>query len=98
MIEQMGSDTMRKFVQELRDKFPSFKISYSSMKKNRSMVDIRTNGRLFVWIYDPKLGYGVDEVKDGEGFESGYKYVYQTFLASRNRLIEMVATSASRSG
>jgi len=44
-----------------------------------AMLDVRWQGRLFVMAYSKALGFGVDEVGEDEGFETGYRFTSNEF-------------------
>ena len=44
-----------------------------------AMLDVRSQGRLFVMAYSKALGFGVDEVGEDEGFETGYRFTSNEF-------------------
>jgi len=45
-----------------------------------AMLDVRWHGRLFVMAYSKPLGeFGVDEVGEDEGFDTGYRVTSKEF-------------------
>ena len=54
-------------------------ISWSNPGSGAFMIDIKTNGRLYVIEHNPASGeYGVDWMRDDEAFMAGYRHVFTT--------------------
>lgn len=56
-----------------------------------AMLDVRNGkGRLFVMAYTPTHGYGVDEVREDEGFLPGYQYSFTEFDDAADQLQRLI--------
>src|SRR5262249_53489488 len=55
------------------------------------MLDILWRGRLFVLAYLPSAaGFGVDEVKEGEGLGTYYRHWFDDFSEARHAFLSML--------
>jgi hypothetical protein len=56
-----------------------------------AMLDVRWLGRLFVMAYSPAAGgFGVDEVSEEDGFNSGYRFVSNEFSEAADELYRLL--------
>ena len=51
-----------------------------------AMLDVRRAGRAFVMAYTPTHGFGVDELHEGDGFVTGYRFVFADFEPAARQL------------
>jgi hypothetical protein len=61
-------------VARIKASFPGVVTEVEHFPSGAAMLDVRWLGRLFVLAYSPSGGFGVDEVKDDEGMEMGYRF------------------------
>jgi lactoylglutathione lyase len=59
-----------------------------------AMLDVRRAGRAFVMAYTPTHGFGVDEVHAGDGFLTGYRFVFADFEAAARQLRTLALAEA----
>jgi hypothetical protein len=69
---------------------PGTRTELSTFPSGSAMLDVWRSGRLFVMEYSPTRRFGVDEVRDGEGFLIGYRDAYQDFEPAAERLKQLV--------
>jgi hypothetical protein len=74
---------------------PGTRVELNSFPGGAAMLDVWRSGRLFVMEYSPARHFGVDEVKDGEGFLVGARYASPEFEPAAERLIQLVDEAAS---
>ncbi len=72
-------DTIERFSEDLKAEFPQIQVELAAFPSGAAMLDVRRQGRLFVMAFTAKGGFGVDEVEDGDAFDSGYRFVSQDF-------------------
>jgi len=61
-------------VPRIKASFPGVITEVEHFPSGAAMLDVRWRGRLFVLAYSSNGGFGVDEVKDNEGMEMGYRF------------------------
>jgi len=66
-------------------------VQFTAYPSGSAMLDVRRHGRLFVMAFSPNLGFGVDEVRDGEGLQNTYQFVFSDFQPAANKLWELAA-------
>ena len=89
----MSHPSMTQRIAELADelrRLPDVSVECREFPSGGAMLDARRNGRLFVLAYSPTLHFGVDEVRDGEGFVQAYEFTCETFEPAAERLRELV--------
>lgn len=74
---------------------PDTRVELSSFPSGAAMLDVWRSGRLFVMEYSPTRRFGVDEVKDGEGFLIGSRNAYPEFEPAAERLKSLVDGAAA---
>jgi len=55
--------------------FPETTAALETFSSGSALLVVGKGGRLFVLTYSPSGGFGVDEVLEGEAFDSGYRFV-----------------------
>jgi len=71
---------------------PGVEVDFAPLPSGVVFLHVRVSGRCFVIAHYPqRSGFGVDEVLDGEGFETGYRYWYPEFSDARRKLLEFVS-------
>jgi hypothetical protein len=64
-------------LEELADQIRIFygaRVETQVFSSEAMMIDIFCQDKLFVVAYSPSYGFGVDEVKEGDGFTTSYNF------------------------
>ena len=89
--------TMSNEIQALRDRvsaaFPSAETDLEVFPSSAVMLDVRLKKRLFVLAYYPGRGFGVDEVLENEGFNTGYRFVSEDIRLAEQELLRLLRQS-----
>ena len=64
---------MHSLAEELHRCPAAFTIELVTFPSGAAMLDVRYRERLFVMVYSPSSGFGVDEVRTHEGLGIGYR-------------------------
>jgi hypothetical protein len=77
--EQQLLENVRALALDVERMFPGAVTDVQPFPSGAVMLDIRQGGRLFVLAYIPSSGwFGVDEVRDGDGFGDQYRFGSQS--------------------
>jgi hypothetical protein len=87
-------DRLANLAAEIEAAFPEAKAELESFPSGAAMLDVRRGGRLFVLAYTPRGGFGVDEVGEEEGFDTGYKFVSEGFDEAAEELRRLLRSAA----
>jgi hypothetical protein len=66
---------IKELAKDIGKSFPEATTELTSFASGAVMLDVRLRGRVIVMAYSPASGFGVDELKDGEGFDTGYRFI-----------------------
>jgi hypothetical protein len=69
---------------------PGTEVDFTTFPSGSAMLDVRRDGHLYVMAYSPAWRFGVDEVRDGEGFLLSYRFTSGDFEPAAERLWEFV--------
>lgn len=83
-------EKVRELAVQVQECVPEARVDFTHFPSGSAMLDVCVSGRLYVLYYSPSYGFGVDEVREGEGFQLGYRYVYDEFEPAANRLREFI--------
>jgi hypothetical protein len=72
--------------EQLKSALPATNTEVHTFPSGAVMLDVRHSGRLFVLAYTPAGGFGVDEVREEEGFEMGYRFLSKDFREAAEEL------------
>ena len=89
-------DEIKSLANNLQANFPKTIIKLEIFPSGAVMIDIKLCERLFVLDYSPSYGICVDEVKDDEGFNMGYRFCSQDFDLARKKLYELLYDASSQ--
>src|SRR5437762_13551015 len=74
------AEDMARFADEVRQGAEDIKTKITTFPSGAVSLDIRVGGRVFVVDYLPSYAmFGVDELDDDGGFNSGYRFGYKDF-------------------
>jgi hypothetical protein len=85
MCEEIGT-----LAAQIEATFPGATTEIESFPSGAIMLDVRWRGRLFVMAYTSRGGFGVDEVGDEEGFETGYQFCSNDLHQARDDLSRLL--------
>ena len=70
---------------------PGVQVNLHRFPSGAATLDVVRDERLYVLDYSPTRRFGVDEVKDGEGFLISYGFTSEDYEPAAKRLWELVA-------
>jgi predicted enzyme related to lactoylglutathione lyase len=85
------SDRMATLARQLEATVPETSAEVTVFPSGGAMLDVHRRDRLFVMSYAPAQGFGVDEVRDGEGFVPSYRFSFEQFEPAAEKLVEFLA-------
>jgi hypothetical protein len=88
-------EKIRGLAEQIRASASDAEVEFTAFPSGSAMIDVRRGGRLFVLAYSPTRGFGVDEVRDGEGFLLGYAFTSDSLAPAAERLRQLVAGAAT---
>jgi hypothetical protein len=83
-------EDITQFAEEVRKGSPAVRTEVMTFPSGVIMLDVHCGERLFVMAYFPRDGFGVDEVLEGEGFGTGYRYGFPDFPSARDKLLQLM--------
>ncbi len=89
---------IRALADQIRTAAADAEVDITAFPSGSVTIDVRRGGRLFVLSYSPTHHFGVDEVRDGEGFQIGYRFTSETLEPAAARLEELVANAIVHDG
>ena len=54
------------------------------------MLDVRRGDHLYVLAYSPSTGFGVDEVLDGDGIGTSYRFGFPDFESAKAKVLSLL--------
>jgi len=73
--------------------FPESEADFTAFPSSAAMLHVRHGEKLFVMAFIPSYQcFGVDEVKDDEGFLSSYKHVFKDYGPAAELMLELLQT------
>jgi hypothetical protein len=84
-------DELTPFVRRIQQAQPSASTAITRFGSGGWMLDVRIGERIFVMACSPTNGFGVDEIVEGAGFESGYRFHSTEFASSADFLLSLMA-------
>ncbi|MEH2409554.1 hypothetical protein [Nostoc sp.] len=70
--------------------FPGAIITLESFPSCSAMLDIHLHNKLFVMVYSPTHGFGIDEVREEDGFGTGYRFNTKDFYVPTEELNKLI--------
>lgn len=84
-------ESVTELAEDLKKSSPAIRTEIQSLPSGSVLLDVFVNDRFFVLHYIPSyLMYGVDEVKDDDGFGSHYRFGFKDFGSAQSKLRELV--------
>jgi len=86
-----AQEQIRRLVEEIHRSHPRAATELNCFDSGAAMLDVRIAGKVLVMAYSPKSGFGVDQLAEDEGFDTGYRFISHDFenaAAELRRLIE----------
>jgi hypothetical protein len=83
-------DKMKTLARHLNESVPGAMTEFTAFPSGAAMLDVRVNGRLFVMAYSPAGGFGVDESREEEGFDTGYRFISRDFDSAATELQQLM--------
>ena len=88
-------DRITDLARRVQSGFPDARVELTRFPSGGAMLDVVRCERLYVLEYAPtRGGFGVDEVRDDEGFLTSYAFASEDFEPAAERLWELVSRSA----
>jgi hypothetical protein len=84
--KNIHNNSFQNLSQQLELNFPQIKVEIEEFSSGAVMLDIRYRDRLFVVDYSVNGEYAVDEVSDGDAFNSGYNFITNNFGSMSEQL------------
>lgn len=81
---------IKDFAEQIKTSFPSLEVEIDAFSSGAVMLDIHKHNSLFVLAYSPKHGFGVDEVHEHDGFDSGYIFHTKDLDEALARLMKII--------
>ena len=91
-IDPEINNKIKESIKCLQMDFPDLSVEIDRFPSGSIMIDIHRNERFFVLAYSPKQGFGVDEVKEHDYFDSGYGFVTQNLEVAFEQLRKIIAS------
>ena len=88
------TNQMQELAERIEAKIPDAKSSMTTFPSGGGMLDVHRGERLFVMSYTPADGFGVDEVKQDDGFVIGYQYLFPEFEQASEKLWQLAAVDS----
>jgi hypothetical protein len=66
------------------------KVEVEIFPSNAMMLDIFYQDKLFVIAYSPSSGFGVDEIKEGEGFITSYNFYTDEIDLAEQQIYKLI--------
>jgi hypothetical protein len=88
------AEDMGRLADEIQGWNPAFKTDLVTFPSGAAMLDVRYRYRLFVMVYSPSSGFGVDEVRPGEGLGTGYRHRFRDFPPAKSKLLRTLAEAS----
>lgn len=73
--------------------FPGAVTTLECFSSGAAMLDIHLNDKLFVMAYFPAHGFGIDEVGEEDGFNTGYKFSTQDFYVAKEKVNQLIKSA-----
>lgn len=84
-------ESMTELADELKKASPAIRTELQTLPSGSVLLDVFVDHRFFVIHYIPSyLMYGVDEVKDDDGFGSHYRFGFKDLASARAKLRELM--------
>jgi hypothetical protein len=88
-------DRIADLSKRIGEAYPDARVELSRFPSGNAMLDVVRCERLYVLEYAPaRGGFGVDEVREDEGFLVGYAFTSEDFEPAAERLWELVNDSS----
>lgn len=86
------NNKVNKYIKQLEKDFSDLSLEIDYFPSGSIMIDIHRNNKFFVLAYSPKQGFGVDEVKEDDYFDSGYSFITQNSEEAFKQLRKIIAS------
>lgn len=86
-------DNIGLLAERLREEATDADVEFTAYPSGSAMLDVRRRGRLYVMAFSPQGGFGVDEVRDGEGLHNADQFVFNDFQRAADKLWELTTTN-----
>ncbi|MEH1937638.1 MAG: hypothetical protein V7L14_28800 [Nostoc sp.] len=70
--------------------FPGAITTVEIFPSGSAMLDIHLHNKLFVMAYSPTHGFGIDEVGDEDGFDTGYRFNTKDFYVATEEVNKLI--------
>ncbi len=87
----LAVEQMTKLASALEAESPGLRADLTDFTSGGAMLDVRAaDGRMFVMAYGPSFGFGIDEVHEGDGWQSDYRFSTTDFAKAETQLRQLV--------
>ena len=83
-------DQILQLSERIKADFKGATTSVEDFASGAVMFDVRFNDRVFVMAYSPASGFGVDELLEGEAFDTGYRFLSKDFDSTAEELYRLL--------
>jgi hypothetical protein len=85
-------DLIGDLAERIKKDFPDAQTELETFASGSAMLDVQRDERLFVFAYSPSSGFGVDQVSESEGFNTGYRFTSNDFQSAARELYRLLRT------
>lgn len=88
-------EDLKSFTQDLKQLNGKIKTDLTVFDSGAIMLDVFCQNRTFILVYSPTTGFGVDEVKEDDGFDLSYKFYAKDINTAKEKLKELIIDPSS---
>ncbi|MBD2297655.1 hypothetical protein H6G80_06980 [Nostoc sp. FACHB-87] len=86
-------DKISVLAKQIKLSFPGAITTLEIFSSCSAMLDIRLNNKLFVLDYSPTNGFGIDEVREEDAFNTGYRFNTKDFYIATEELNKLIKST-----
>jgi hypothetical protein len=83
-------ELMARLADEVRNKMQYVTAELATFPSGAAMLHVHYGNRLFVLAYSRAFGFGVDEVNEGEGLGTWFRFGFDDFQSAKDKLLSML--------
>ncbi|WP_392531104.1 hypothetical protein [Nostoc sp. C117] len=86
-------DNISALAKQIELSFPGAITTLEIFSSCSVMLDIRLHNKLFVMDYSSRNGFGIDEVGEEDGFDTGYRFNTRDFYVATEELNKLIKST-----
>jgi hypothetical protein len=86
-------DKISALAKQIELSFPGAITTLEIFSSSSAMLDIRLHNKLFVMAYSPTNGFGIDEVGEEDGFDTGYRFNTKDFYVATEEVNKLIKST-----